>query len=56
MTMLEESSVQEQREELGIITFKRAAMSGAVRETFIRRKTLPGDLVKQLHDLIEEIA
>jgi Na+/phosphate symporter len=55
--MLNESSVEEQKEELSMITCKLAALSGAVRETFIRRKTLPGDdLVKRLHDLIEEIA
>ncbi len=57
ITMQNKSSAQEQSEELGMIIGRLAAMLGIVKEAFIRRKPLPDvDLIKKLHDLVEEIA
>ena len=57
MAVLEESSMQEQAEELSIIISRLATILGTIREGFKHLKSLPGDdLVKQLQDLLEEIA
>lgn len=51
------STLQEQKNELEMITCRLAAMAGTIRESFVRCKDLPRDnLVKELHGLIEEVA
>lgn len=57
MAMLEETSNQGQAEELTFIISRLATIFGTIREGFKHLKNSPSDeLVKQLHDIIEETA
>ncbi|WP_298439105.1 hypothetical protein [Geobacter sp.] len=54
--MPHEPPLQEQTDEIGAIIDRVAAILGRGRDAFFRRKALPADDLKELHDLIEEIA